>query len=167
MGKPYLLVDNQGGRIDFSLSHARGCVACALGQDLDVGVDVDVLDESFEIAQFSGVFSSAEFDELRALGSSKARVERFLTLWTLKEAYSKATGQGLSNPFYDLSFSVSECGTVTIRTPNETGTGRDRWHFALASPTQNHRLAVAARAPIEDSCCFDLKPLESAECLFD
>jgi len=71
--------------------------------------------------------------------------DRFLEHWTLKEAYLKARGVGISVRLSDLTFveldsrpRVTFCGSLA---------GTDaRWAFHFGHPTDRHVLAVAASA---------------------
>ena len=92
-GKPELSVraDSCKG-LTFSLSHTRGLVACAIARGADVGIDVECADLTFDPSCIvSGYFTP---DEIRQLDRCPAqdRAARSVDLWTLKEAYAKATG---------------------------------------------------------------------------
>jgi 4'-phosphopantetheinyl transferase len=79
----------------FSLAHTRGAVACAVAHDADVGVDVEPLTRVVNLERMvPRVCSAAERAALAALPDEQ-RSERFLALWTLKEACSKALGLGI------------------------------------------------------------------------
>ena len=73
------------------------------------------------------------------------RPTRFIELWTLKEAYVKAIGHGLSHPLDRFGFAFdSERGIRFTAPPDEHAA---QWTFALLAPSVRHRLAVAVRAP--------------------
>lgn len=83
--------------IQFNLSHTEGLAAIAIARSRRVGIDVEqaarVIDE-VEIAE--KYFSAAESAHLRKLSEADRR-RAFLSCWTRKEAYAKATGRGLSS----------------------------------------------------------------------
>lgn len=93
-GKPYFI---EGGPY-FNISHTKGIAVCALGE-IEVGIDV---------GQIRGISESMEkrvlSKEEREWVSGKEREEAFIRLWTLKESYVKATGQGLTMNFSKISF---------------------------------------------------------------
>jgi 4'-phosphopantetheinyl transferase len=77
------------------------------------------------------------------------RHERFLQLWTLKEAYVKALGTGLTLPLSRISFAMGDDGPgdVSFNGLDEEA----RWMFAHTRLEPTHLLAVAAeREPGED-----------------
>lgn len=116
----------------FSLSRTRSLVACALIRKNILGLDVESLDRcraGLEIAQ--SCFAPSEIAQVQQWGQNT-----FLRLWTLKEAFLKATGQGLSRPLDSFCFSLDP-----IRV--DDGKGGTDWRFAQFSPLAGHQLAVA------------------------
>ena len=97
-GKPFL-----PGPIQFNLSHTRGLVACAFSSSAPVGVDVETLRRPNDWGRLvAHIQSDEEAEVLRALPES-ARQREFYASWTLKEAWSKATGAGLHADFKTLN----------------------------------------------------------------
>jgi 4'-phosphopantetheinyl transferase len=86
-GRPFI---NEG--IDFSISHADDYVMCAVSKTTRVGIDVEKL-RDICIDDYSISLSDKELKELT---SSENPIPDFFTLWTKKEAISKANGKGLS-----------------------------------------------------------------------
>ena len=81
-----------GGEIT-SLTHTNGAVAVAVAPDGQVGVDVEDLTREVDPREgFESLFTEAEWKWIHAAETGA----RFLRLWTLKEAWSKAIGLGLS-----------------------------------------------------------------------
>ena len=67
-------------------------------------MDVESFSRAEEIVPLAPrVFSAAERAQLDALPAAE-RPDRALSLWTLKEAYIKARGMGLSLPLQEISF---------------------------------------------------------------
>jgi len=138
-GKPY--VDGPPA-LSFNLSHTRGLVACGVGFDLPIGIDVERTDRPVDIEAIAGrCFSRAE---IRAIVSRRddARAS-FFELWTLKEAFIKAIGVGLAQPLNTMSFALDEEGSIIFDPPD--GFSAADWRFALFAPSPNTRLAVAVR----------------------
>lgn len=66
----------------------------------------------------------------------------FLRVWTLKEAFIKATGRGLGQPLQDFSFDFDPL-RVTFR---DRALGDSRaWHFEQRLVGDEHLLALAWR----------------------
>src|ERR1017187_5434061 len=82
----------------FNISHTFGLVVVAVALDCELGVDVEFIkrtDDLTSLAEHN--FSDPEVMALKKLGE-EAQVGRFFEIWTLKEAYIKARGKGLSLP---------------------------------------------------------------------
>ncbi len=141
-GKPELMLARPSPALRFNLSNTQGLVACAVTLGRDIGVDVERVGETFpDVADT--VFTPAErriLDE--APGADRARM--FFTLWTLKEAFIKSTGDGLSTPL--LEFAVA---LAPPRLVYHGGGIADsaRWCFACHAPTAMHTLALCVADP--------------------
>jgi len=127
--------------ISFSLSHTRGLVACGVTLAEALGVDVERADRSLSATQIAErYFSEQEAASLRRQSDEPRRV-RFTELWTLKEAFWKAVGVGLSGSLASASFQVEERRTIRFDPP--PGFEPAAWHFSLFDLDGNARLGVA------------------------
>jgi 4'-phosphopantetheinyl transferase len=112
---------------------------------VDVGVDLESLARAEEIVRLAPrVFSAAERAQLDALPAAE-RPDRALSLWTLKEAYIKARGMGLSLPLDGISFLFD--GPAAMRFEIEPGVDDNpgRWRFCRFDHA-GHRIALAVEA---------------------
>ncbi|MGD0741290.1 MAG: 4'-phosphopantetheinyl transferase superfamily protein [Terracidiphilus sp.] len=119
--------------------------AAAALEGPEVGVDVESLARADEIVPLAArVFSAAERARLEALPAAE-RPDRALLLWTLKEAYVKARGMGLSLPLQEISFLFD--GPQAIRFEVAPGVDDDpgRWRFCRFDHA-GHRIALAVEA---------------------
>jgi 4'-phosphopantetheinyl transferase len=117
-------------------------VACAVALAHDVGVDVEDttrLGETIDIAE--RFFSKTEVEELRALPAHLQR-ERFFDYWTLKEAYVKGRGMGLSIPLHKFTIIFGHMPGPNVVVDPDFDDGA-RWQLSLTSPTARHRLSSA------------------------
>ncbi|WP_062432692.1 4'-phosphopantetheinyl transferase family protein [Herbidospora daliensis] len=89
-GRPFLV----GRPVDFNLSHsAEWALIGAVGPHLRVGVDVEqVRDDLDHLAMARHLYQPAEVERLTRAASPR---EEYFRLWCAKEAYVKATGEGL------------------------------------------------------------------------
>ena len=89
-GKPSL----PGGPF-FSLAHSAGWAIVAISGEAPVGADIELVRPQIARPPSADVFfGDRERAELEALAEPQ-RTRRFFQLWTLKEAYRKATGEGV------------------------------------------------------------------------
>ena len=129
----------------FNLSHTKELVACIVTTALDCGVDVEYerpLDDLMQLA--CNVFSTNEQASLRSL-PRELQLGRFYTLWTLKEAYIKARGLGLSLPLQEFSFELNEAASPSLEIADSLKDDPGEWQILTCQATQMHKLAVALR----------------------
>jgi len=141
-GKPR--VDPDCG-LRFNLSNSPGLVVCLIAQGTEVGVDVEPYKHAEKIAQLAPeVFSPAELAQFESLDGTE-KLDRALSLWTLKEAYIKARGLGLSLPLNRFSFLFGGMEGVRLELDaslqNEPG---QDWRFCLLDHA-GHRIALMTR----------------------
>lgn len=90
--------------LSFNLSHSAGVSLLAIAWGGEVGVDIEKINVSradLDVAQ--KYFSFVEYQQLQCHGPLMF-AKTFFSFWTLKEAYIKARGQGLSLPLADFYF---------------------------------------------------------------
>lgn len=95
-GKPFLKQPASRESVRFNLSHSGERALLGVTLDRAIGIDleeVQSLDDAEQIA--ARFFSPGENARLLALPREE-RLEAFFYCWTLKEAYVKATGDGLA-----------------------------------------------------------------------
>jgi 4'-phosphopantetheinyl transferase len=130
-----------------SLSHAREHVAVAVSAHAAVGIDVEELRDGVDTEAIARrYFAPEETAELLALARDAAR-ERFIQLWTCKEAFLKAIGLGLAHPLD--GFAVRGLGTDA---PRYAGIGAEHgsdagWTLATYDLGAGAHAAVAVHAP--------------------
>ena len=98
-GKPYFLSHCE---IFFNISHSSNYVACAIS-DRPVGIDI----EGGRKARQN--LAKRFFDESEASWINECQSEeRFFRIWTLKEAYGKATGKGVLDILDKIVYRLKE-----------------------------------------------------------
>jgi len=127
----------------FNLSNSPGLVVCLISQGAEVGVDVEPYERAQKIAGLAPeVFSPRELAQLAALRGPE-RADRALSLWTLKEAYIKARGLGLSLPLDRFSFLFGGAEEIHLQLDPGLGDEAERWRFCLLEHA-GHRIALMA-----------------------
>ena len=140
-GKPEIRKPS-GLALRFNASNTRGMVACVVALAHDVGVDVEDTTRPGETGHLAErFFSKPELEALRALPAELQR-ERFFDYWTLKEAYVKGRGLGLSLPLHKFAIKLEPMSDPTVVVEPEVDDGA-RWQLGLTRPTAAHRLASA------------------------
>ena len=139
-GKPFLV---ESPDIHFNLSHSHGAAVCALCRGAAVGVDVEDMGRRSDLSIANRFFSSAEA-ELVSKASGDEKRKLFFDIWTLKEAYIKAVGKGLTIPLNSFSFNANESEKqITFR---DTGQTDSMWQFFQWLPEPGKIVAAAVRS---------------------
>ena len=95
-GKPYI----QDWDIHFNLAHSQDLAIYAICGDHEVGIDLEYINPECDFENIAQrYFLPSEQKILQGLGDQNKDLARlaFYQAWTLKEAYGKATGQGIAN----------------------------------------------------------------------
>ncbi len=139
-GRPELVRESGMPDLRFNLSHARGLAALVLTRTADCGIDVEARRDLGDLEAMAGqVLTAQEREYLWRLPETE-RNWAFLKFWTLKEAYVKALGKGLSQALDEFSFQI---GADAIRFRPGAGAHVDDWQFVQSSPSPDHLLALA------------------------
>lgn len=149
--------------LSFNISHTRDMIMLGIAQRA-IGVDVESVQierSSLEIAR--RYFSSREVTDLNAVPQAE-QYEHFFHYWTLKEAYIKARGMGLSLPLEQFSFYFPGARDIKISFDPELDDRPEHWRFWLFKPTADHVAAAGLEGPGELPEQLEIKkivPLDS------
>ena len=154
-GKPAISGPSGAREIAFNLTHTTGLISAVFGLDCSVGIDAEHHGRRIDgLAIAEQFLSPDEHSALSMLGDSDRR-QRFFEYWTLKEAYVKAHGRGMSMDLSTFTFDIKDDGReVSLRSTNVADPGF--WTFRLLKPGPNHTVAVAVRCPAESAVRFGI-----------
>lgn len=130
-GKPILHSTHGKDLVHFNVSHSGGLVLYAVARHRKLGVDIEVLRTNVEFEQLSKRFFSLEEDCRFRLLSSEKKCQSFFEIWTRKEAYIKARGEGLAYPLDQ--FEVSFGDGKSPRLLNNLQEPKDIEHWSMAN----------------------------------
>ncbi|MGW6704447.1 4'-phosphopantetheinyl transferase family protein [Streptomyces sp. NPDC054956] len=124
-GRPYLRGCDQ---IDVSLSHTDELLVVALTSRGLIGVDAEPAARLlYRPGMARRVCTPQEARDIAALDEAD-RNATLVRLWTLKEAYSKAIGQGMQFRFTEFGFGPDD-GRTRVLSPDGTQGEGDEWSF--------------------------------------
>ncbi|MFH8349829.1 4'-phosphopantetheinyl transferase family protein [Streptomyces sp. NPDC018045] len=124
-GRPYLRGIEQ---LDVSLSHTGELLVVGLTRHSRIGVDVEHSDRPMlGLGTERRVCTPYELAALHRMAEDRRNGE-LVRLWTLKEAYSKAIGQGLRLRFTEFGFGVRGGRVRLLRPDGSPGVGAE-WGF--------------------------------------
>lgn len=145
-GCPYVSEPASFRALRFNLSHTAGLVACAVTSGGEVGIDVENTARQVDPLELAPtVFAKPEIEQVAATPQTDRRA-LFFAYWTLKEAYIKARGLGVSLALDGFWFDLD--GAVPrIHFAAGCPDWPERWHFGRWQPTPSHALALAVATP--------------------
>ena len=117
-GKPAIGTPSSG--LQFNVAHSGDLILLAFSRGRRLGVDVEQIRSDFATAEIAErFFSESERHCLRSIPVAD-RHEAFFRCWTRKEAYIKATGDGLSLPLhqFDVSLRAGEPAQLMATRPD-------------------------------------------------
>ncbi len=121
-GRPGLASDRP---LRFSVAHSGRLACLAICRDHPVGVDLESGDVGRSPAHVERRLAAEERLALRATDDHARRIA-FLRIWTRKEAYLKATGEGLGRPLSSFAVSAGEQPRLLWAEGDDVG----RWRLA-------------------------------------
>jgi 4'-phosphopantetheinyl transferase len=125
--KPSLSPAYSGEGLTFNLSHSGSVVLLALTRRREIGVDVEQIRSNFEVDAIARRFFSTQEQQQLAALPEEQRFEAFFRCWTRKEAYIKATGEGLSLPLHQFDVSTAAEDSDALLATRPDGSEAARW----------------------------------------
>ncbi|MER5435306.1 4'-phosphopantetheinyl transferase superfamily protein [Streptomyces sp. NPDC002588] len=138
-GRPFVRGCDQ---VDISLSHTAHLLFVGVTSLGRIGVDAESADRAPSVAELDRHICTPS--ELRAMDGIPPEGYEALVLqrWILKEAYSKALGQGLHFPFTEFGFEVRG-GLARLCHKDGARVEDPTWTFHNLPRTDGHQAAVA------------------------
>jgi 4'-phosphopantetheinyl transferase len=144
-GKPELPAQQNPCQLRFNVSHSGHLALIALSAKHNLGIDVEKTRLDLDIAALAERFFSArERVGLQAL-PDHLRLSGFFACWTRKEAFLKATGEGLGFPLSEFSVSTHPEATPQLEEIRGDANAAQRWFVADLDTSQGYRASVAIR----------------------
>lgn len=138
-GKPHLCLDGQPSPLQFNLSHSGDWVAYGVSRACTLGIDIEhirPLRNLESLAQYC--LTPTEGQALAPLSTEQAQAQ-FFAYWTSKEAYLKATGQGLTRT---LSQIKTDLDTAQIFPALDDPNFGPPWHLHRWTPATGYAAAL-------------------------
>jgi 4'-phosphopantetheinyl transferase len=137
-GKPFL-----ANAVRFNLSHSGGLMLLGVTAGLEIGVDVEIHAEDLDWRQIAAnYFSPREIAIIEGPTQDGARQAEFYRLWTLKEAYLKASGQGLAGKLDQVEVQLGPEGELTFLSLPGGENEKHRWQVFVFKPASGASGAV-------------------------
>ncbi|MEM6252156.1 MAG: 4'-phosphopantetheinyl transferase superfamily protein [Cyanobacteria bacterium P01_D01_bin.156] len=132
-GKPFLQTNERG--INFNLSHSGEYALCGVAQ-YALGVDIEQLKPMERLDGLIKRCLAPSEQCLLAQTSAASKSAKFLEYWTCKEAYLKATGQGISESLAAIEIILEPAPIINVSGPP--------WQLQTFSPCEGYTAALVA-----------------------
>jgi 4'-phosphopantetheinyl transferase len=144
-GKPALA----SGDLQFNLAHSDELAVIGVTRSGQVGIDVERVRPSEEFMRLADdFFSPGERMAISALPPEE-QLTGFFTCWTRKEAYLKATGEGVTTALDSFDVSVAPNSIPQLLRRDSAPHDVQRWLFSDLPLLPGYLGAVAFEGPIE------------------
>ena len=156
LGKPHL-VPTEADDLRFNVAHSEGLALYAVTRRQEIGVDLErvrALPDAEEIAR--RFFSPREVENFLRVAPSH-RLGAFFTCWTRKEAFLKATGDGLARPLDDFDVSLAPGEPAQLLRVRDDPGAPSRWSLQDIRAGEGFAAAVAAEGR-RRLVCYDVEP---------
>ncbi len=142
-GKPVISSQQGTAPPHFNLSHSDNMALIAVSDNRPIGIDIERYRKGIDVAMLTQqYFAPGEARQILSLPDAE-QAQAFLTCWTRKEAYLKATGSGLSTPLDSFEVSALPGSAPRLLTVAGDAQAANRWRFVdLGDETYAATLAV-------------------------
>ena len=143
-GKPNL----SNNKLQFNISHSQDIALYGFINNCLIGIDVEYLREDLKCDQIATRFFSDRESQLIKSSTKEQQTETFFHLWTAKEAYLKATGEGLIGGLDTVEIEIKSTSEVKLLASGD-GKILDDWFLYSFIPHQNFiaNLAINTKNP--------------------
>lgn len=152
-GKPKLAA-LEANYLQFNLSHSEELALYGFTCDRRIGIDLEYLRNLKDLENLARrFFSATEAQQILNL-SGEAQKQAFLRIWTAKEAYLKATGEGLSGLLESVEISLQQEKVSLLSVGGDKSIAK-RWAIDNFIPAFDYVATVAVeKSAAEPSVCF-------------
>jgi 4'-phosphopantetheinyl transferase len=142
-GKPTLIKDINPDKLEFNVSHSEELAIYGITRDRLIGVDVEYNRAMGDAEQLAKrFFCPQEYEIIRSLNSPE-KEQTFFQLWTAKEAYLKATGEGISGGLDQIVVSLETINPF-LALPN-SGKPLTDWTLFTLTPQTEYLASVVVQ----------------------
>jgi phosphopantetheinyl transferase len=136
-------------KINFSVSHVDQAVAVAVSKELDIGVDIESVDQDVADNVMAEFCNLDEHAYIRTLPEPR-RGREFIRIWTHKEAYTKMKGLGHSLEFKTINLMPGPEEGLASRVLESSSIAQFESFYVSADRSLFHVSLAAAGTPVLD-----------------
>ena len=148
-GKPHLSPVSSQTPLHFNVAHSHELALYAITLAHEVGIDIEyTLRQVADIDQLADRFFSANENTVYRTLPVIDRRAAFFRCWTRKEAFIKATGEGLSHPLDRFDVTLAPDQPAAILTIDGEPADASAWSLFHLEPAADYVGAVAVQGSV-------------------
>ncbi|GFE68451.1 4'-phosphopantetheinyl transferase superfamily protein [Chroococcus sp. FPU101] len=141
-GKP-LLCSSLNRELQFNVSHSQDLALYGVAQSQKIGVDLEYVRTVKDLEHIAErFFCPSEAAILKTL-SSPEREKAFFGIWTAKEAYLKATGEGIAGGLDQVEVSIAATQVQGLKSIFRDEQVVNQWRLWSFFPTPDYVATIA------------------------
>jgi len=153
-GKPMVCLPDGKLPIQFNLSHSDGLALIAGTRQAALGIDVERVRFVPEADQIAAKFFSPQESAVLNAIPEEQKMEAFFHCWTRKEAYLKATGEGIADALPLIEVSLTPGQPARLSKINDDTLAASRWRLSQLAPAPGFVGALAIKADSLRLACW-------------
>ena len=142
-GKPEIKNHASGAPLFFNTSHSADIAVCAITSAGPVGVDIERTRTIPDIQKIARrYFRPRETETLMAL-PAESRLQAFYACWTRKEAFLKATGEGIAESLAKVEVTLAPRDPPAVVSLTGNPRAHEQWRLQPFSPAPGYLGCIA------------------------
>jgi 4'-phosphopantetheinyl transferase len=142
-GKPFLKEKAPNKKLQFNISHSENLALYGLTYDRAIGVDIEHLRPIDDVQKIARRFYSAQESAIVDSLTDSKKILAFFRGWTAKEAYLKATGDGISEALDRVEVSLAPDETLSLLRLHGDIQAAARWRLHSFTPADQYVATIA------------------------
>ncbi|MDJ0533219.1 MAG: 4'-phosphopantetheinyl transferase superfamily protein [Xenococcaceae cyanobacterium MO_207.B15] len=142
-GKPQLAPDFSNTNLEFNISHSQDLALYSFNRDQIIGIDLEYLRDNVDYENIAQRFFCQREFNLITTCPKQQQLARFYQLWTAKEAYLKATGEGLAGGLETLEINFDSAGNIYLYKIKNQKNLAHQWSLYNFIPETNFIATIA------------------------
>jgi len=153
-GKPMVCLPDDTPPFQFNLSHSNGLALIGATRQAALGVDVEQVRFVPEADQIAAKFFSPQESAVLNAIPEEQKMEAFFNCWTRKEAYLKATGEGIADALPRIEVSLTPGQPARLSKINGNAFTASLWRLSGLAPAPGFVGALAIKADTRRLACW-------------
>ncbi len=142
-GKPSLSPQFSASKIQFNISHSQGMALCGITCDRLIGIDLEYLRSLADAESIAKRFFSLREHKIISSLPAATKEKVFFQFWTAKEAYLKATGDGLSGGLEQVEVDINSDQSLRLVSIQGDYQKANNWSLYPLIPDVNYIATLA------------------------